>query len=152
MNEKDISAETIQGGLVFVWRNTCQKHEAKNQHVLKALRRKALSLEEALENVKSFFAIRKYSLDHCGECSLSGSRDCRKFFQLQGRNIEKPYRHHSSWPHTIDSIITNGLVASQHMKLGYSLHTKAPGVYTSRSLTTSGGYARPPNFFGDYAL
>ena len=151
-NEGDITAETLQGGLVFLWKNSCQRHKVKNQHVLAALKRKAPPLEEALETLKSFLTIRKYPLDHCGEWFFPKIDERWELFQVKGKNLQQPYRHHGSWPYAIDSIIKYGLTASQHMELGHSLHAKAPGVYTSRSLKISAGYARPTNLFGDGAL
>ena len=29
-NEEDLTAETLQGGLVYLWKESCQRHEAKN--------------------------------------------------------------------------------------------------------------------------
>ena len=72
--------------------------------------------------------------------------------QVQGKNIEEPFRHHGSWAYAVDSILTNGFTSSQDEELGHSFHKKAPGTYTSRTLEKSGGYARATNLFGHGAL
>ena len=68
------------------------------------------------------------------------------------KNIDEPFRHHGSWAYALDSILTNGLTSSENQELGHSLHKKAPGAYTSRSLEKSGGYGRPTNLFGHGGL
>ena len=72
----------------------------------------------------------------------------KQMFEIEDEEL---YRHHGSSPYAIDSRLTNGLLASQHMQLGHSLHAREPGVYTSRFLRTSAQYARFTNLFGDAA-
>ena len=53
-NEEDLTASTLQGGLVYLWKQSCMMHKTKTQYILQALERRAPSFEDALQNLKSF--------------------------------------------------------------------------------------------------
>ena len=79
-NEEDLTASALQGGLVHLWKESCCMHKTKTKYILKALQRRAPSPEEALEDLRSFFNVRKYPLDYSGpwffdERWLSGARE-----------------------------------------------------------------------------
>ena len=65
-NEEDLTASTLQGGLVYLWKQSCMMHKTKTQYILQALERRAPSFEDALQDLKSFFNVRKYPLDYMG--------------------------------------------------------------------------------------
>ena len=148
-NEEDLTASTLQGGLVYLWKLSCMTHKTKTEYILQALQRKAPSYDHALQDLKSFFNVRKYPLDYMGPWF----HDERwQLFLVEGKNIEEPFRYHGSWAYAVHSILTKGFASSQSEVLGHEFHKKAPGTYTSRTLENSGGYARATNLFGNGAL
>ena len=70
------------------------KHKNKTKYVLQALERKAPSPEVALEDLRSFFNVRKYPLDYKGPWRFDKRWE---LFLVQGKTIEEPFRHHGSW-------------------------------------------------------
>ena len=148
-NEEDLTASALQGGLVHLWKKSCIIHKTKTEYILQGLQRKAPSSAGALEDLISFFNVRKYPLEYKGPWRSDGRW---QLFLVQGKKIEKPFRHHGSWAYAVHSILTNGFASSQDEELGHSFHKKAPGTYTSRTLEKSGGYARATNLFGHGAL
>ena len=125
-NEEDLTASALQGGLVHLWKQSCMMHKTKTEYILQALERRAPSFEDALQDLKSFFNVRKYPLDYKGPWF----HDERwQLFLVEGKNIEEPFRYHGSWAYAVHSILTKGFASSQSEFLGHEFHKKAPGTY-----------------------
>ena len=88
-NEEDLTAAALQGGLVHLWKESCCMHKTKTKYILKALQRRAPSPEEALEDLRSFFNVRKYPLQYSGPWFFD---ERWQLFQVQGKNIEEPFQ------------------------------------------------------------